>query len=123
MSELVTGVHSDEALADFLVRSERGARELHMTRATFRALVGQDALGPVAEAVEARPESTYRIPSTFGYREIADEVALALSVVDPEPSVTCILPTCGQPTVSMRRDFPLCADHAAAFQGWDDVLI
>lgn len=122
MPELMSGIFADEELPDFVVRSERGARELHMTAVTFRAVMGYDALGWVNEAVSARPDGSYRIPSVFGDRDVAEEIELNLSYVDAEPSAFCILPACGQPTATVRRDFPLCTQHAEAMQGWDDLI-
>lgn len=118
----MTGIFLDSEMPDCVVRSEDGARELHMTRATFQHLMTSDALGRVSSIVEGRADGSYRVPRVFGDRDIADEIELMLTYAYPEASPFCVLPTCGQPSVGEHRGFPLCEAHSEAMQGWDELL-
>jgi hypothetical protein len=123
IKEIHTGTHADDSMEDGYVRVEDGGRNMFMTQATYDALwMSGDTLPEVYDVMEQRPDGVHLIPRSVIEREAAREVELALGLVDPEPSGTCILPTCIQDSVTERDGFPLCQIHADLMQDWDDLV-
>jgi hypothetical protein len=116
------GIYADDSMSPHEIRTEDGGRRLYLTLGTYQRLVADGTLGGVCDMIEPRPEGTYLIPAVLVDPAITAEVEMALSFVDPEPSSVCILPACGQDAVSEARGFPLCAGHAEALQGWDELV-
>ena len=121
--EIHTGTYADDSMADGYVRVERGGRDMFMTIDTYNALwMSGDTLAEVYVAMEERPDGTYLIPRSVIEREAAREIEMTLGLLDPEPSSTCILPTCSQDSVTERDGFPLCQIHVDLMQDWDDLV-
>jgi hypothetical protein len=116
------GIYADDTMSDGEVRSERAARYLYMTDATFSRLMADGTLGDVSDALEERPDGTYAVPNRLVERELVREVELALSFSQTGVSEVCVLPACGQDATSSARGFSLCDTHAHALQGWDDLV-
>lgn len=101
-----------------------GARLVFMTVATYRALMRE--IGTPAALLErlGDREGTFLLPRSVIEPEAAEDLALGLSLVDPEPSDVCIYPPCGLAAEVVHEDgFPLCREHHALMGGWDDLLV
>lgn len=125
VTEIYTGLLVDDELEDGYVQIERTGRKrvsFTMTRDTWWALESNDVMAEMYAALEDRPAGTYLLPRSVIERHALRELELGLSMVEPEPSVVCVHPPCGQDAVTDRDGYPLCQIHLDLMQSWDDLI-
>lgn len=120
---IYTGCYADDSMEDGFIRVDRGGDRIAMTSQTFQTLQLVDAAREVFPVMRAREDGTYLIPRSLLDKHIATEVRAGLSLVEAEPSRHCLYPPCSLEAVTERDGMPLCAEHDAVLQGWDDLLV
>lgn len=114
----------DDDLEDGYVRvSFSNVLMIDVSPATYRALFATDAVVRLVQAVRDL-RGTFLLPRAVIEPEAAEDLLLGLSLVDAEPSDSCIYPPCSLPAEVVHDDgFPLCQHHAELMRGWDDLAL
>lgn len=118
---ICTGIVADETLrhGSFVVEDDG---TLRMTHETWLTLQHHESMERAAEFMWAQTPGEYVLPVSLMRSGAASDLVRSLELIDPEPSATCIYPPCLLPTVTTQDGYPLCSEHLALMQGWDDLV-
>lgn len=117
--------HDDESVrhGHFVVEALGDDRcGIRLSHATWLALQIEERMADFGSHAMAQAPGEYLIPMSVMRAGDASDLIRSLELIDPEPSATCIYPPCLLPTVTTRDGYPLCSEHLALMQGWDDLV-
>jgi hypothetical protein len=118
---IATGLVADETMRHgYISIDERG--RCRLTHETYLTLQNNECMERVGEFIMVQDPGTYLIPMSLMRNGEAEDLVRSLELLDPEPSPTCIHPSCMQATVTVKDGYPLCENHAALLQSWDDLI-
>lgn len=117
---ICTGLVADETLphGSFVVESDE---TLRMTHETWLTLQYHAVMEQAGAYMWAQDPGQHVLPVALLEPMATSDLARSLELIDPEPSATCIYPPCLLPTVTTRDGYPLCSEHLALMQGWEEL--